>query len=328
MRAIELPFRRPLASRQVRTWPDEALGPLIAGIALAACVEFVTLRVLIRLGPMFKFLPHEVVIAWTDAAIFAGGVALNLAALLLLAVLAMWALVVGGALSPVFRAVLGGSSILAAVVYALGSRTPPELYALFLAASLIIMTFGVGHVRRTRGINVYLALVSLAGLGLAWGAGVAAMQIPLAQSVQLRALSEAAALMCGLSAPLLLRPRFDRVALLIGLAAAVVLSAMWLAVRWLPPTLMIWSLSFSAYLPALLYVLGMGGWLYTFVALARRNETRRLAWGMALIALGGLRWDVPYYVLLAVVGCLVLVTAQKPPGSARPRRFGLLTASA
>ena len=326
MRALEL-LRQSPASQQARTWPDTALGHLIAGIALAACVEFMTLRVLIRLGPMFKFLPHEVVIAWTNAAIFAGGVALNLAALLLLAVLTVWALA-GSALSPVLRAALGGSSILAAVVYALGSRTPPELYALFLAASLITMTFGVGQIRRARGINVYLALVVVAGLGLAWGAGVAAMQIPFAQSMQLRALSEAAAVMCGLGAPLLLRPRFDRVALLIGLAAAVVLSAMWLAVRWLPPTLMIWSLSFSAYLPAPLYVLAVGGWLYTFVALARRSETRRLAWGMALIALGGLRWDVAYYVLLAVAGCLVLITAQKPPESTGPRRFGLLTASA
>lgn len=111
-----------------------------------------------------------------------------------------------------------------------------------------------------------------------------------------------------------LRLRFDRIALLIGLGAVVALSAMWLAVRRLPPTLTIWSLAFSAYLPAPLYVLGMGGWLYTFVALARRSEARCLAWGMALIALGGLRWDVAYCALLTVVGCLApLIAARSSP---------------
>lgn len=311
MRALDLSFGRSSALQRVRMGLGEALAYIIAWIALVACIEFSTLRVLIRLGPMFRSLPHEVVIAWTDAAIFVGSVALNLAALLLLATLAAWML---AGSSPALRAASGGLFILAAMVHALGSRTPPVLYALFLAAALVTLIVGVRQIRQARGVRIYFALVAVVGLGLACTAGSAALQLPLAQSVPLRALGEAVAVMGAVGAPLLLRPRFDRIALLIGLGAVVALSAMWLAVRWLPPTLMIWSLSFSAYLPAPLYVVGMGGWLYTFVALARRSKARCLAWGMALIALGGLRWDVAYYVLLTVVGCLApLIAAGSSP---------------
>jgi hypothetical protein len=46
--------------------------------------------------------------------------------------------------------------------------------------------------------------------------------------------------------------------------------------------------------------------LYSFIGLVLRAESRRLALGWSMIALGGLRWDYPYYTLLALIGFLLL----------------------
>jgi hypothetical protein len=69
-----------------------------------------------------------------------------------------------------------------------------------------------------------------------------------------------------------------------------------------------WTVDFATFLPPWLYLLGLAGYVYTLIALARSGVAagRLAAWGLTLIALGGLRWDYTYFSGLGLLGFLLL----------------------
>ena len=272
-------------------------------IALAALAEFLGLRLLIRLGPMAKAMPRDVVAALTEGLMALGSVMLNLVLLLTLAALA------GLAWSASHRALRFSLAAVAALAVALtlaGSRMPPWLFAAFVLAVLTTMGVAFGVARCPSRHRGWLALFGLAYLTLAYPTLGATLRLALPFTPNAHALSELFAVLAAALAPLALRPRFAWRALVVGAVGASLLTGLWLSVSWLPATLMIWSVAFTGYLPMPVYVLALGFFLYALVALALPDGARDLAWGLALMALGGLRWDVLYYTLLALYGFLLL----------------------
>lgn len=306
LRALRFRGKSPLSSKESASLHPRSLTGFIA---LAALTEFLGLRLLIRLGPLAKAMPHDMAATLAEGLIALGSVMLNLTLLLTLAAL------IGLAWQTSRRALRFSLVAVAALAVALtfvGSRAPPLLFAAFVLAVLAAMGIALGAARRPCRRPGWLALFGLAYLTLAYPTLGATLQRALPFTPNAHALSELFATLAAALTPLALRPRFDWRALAVGVGGASLLAGLWFGVPWLPATLMIWSVAFTGYLPMPVYVLALGLFLYALVALALDHDARRLAWGLALIALGGLRWDVPYYTLLALLGFLLLSGATRP----------------
>lgn len=269
-------------------------------VAVAALVEFLSLRLLIRLGPV---LPHtQAVVSLTEALMFIGAVALNFALLLTLAVLSTMAWQTSHYL---LKFCLTAVVVLTIGLALAGDAPPPLLFAIFLFFSLGIVGIALWFAGHSHLYKIWLALFGGAYLALAYPTLVNTLHVTLPFTAQARGISELLLILATLSAPFILRPRRDWIAAVVGVIGVILLAGLWFSVQWLPPTLMIWSIAFSGYLPAPVYVLALGVWFYTFTSLIR-NGRRDQALGLALIALGGMRWDLSYYALLALAGFLLL----------------------
>jgi hypothetical protein len=181
----------------------------------------------------------------------------------------------------------------------------------FLGASLSALFLGILSARNSARRTAWLGLLGLVYIPLAASTIIETTHLQLGHTVSLRALTEFLALLSALAAWLALRPRRDRVALWAAALGMLALGGLWIGVPWLPRTLMIWSVAMTGFLPGVVYVLALGIWLAAFAALIRHRASRQTALGMALVALGGLRWDFSYYVLLSVTGMLLLCTASE-----------------
>jgi hypothetical protein len=274
---------------------------LLTFVAASALIEFLSLRLLIRLGPV---LPHTAaVVSLTEALIFVGTVALNFAMLLTLATLTTMAWQTPRYLLKYCLIAI----ILLVIGLALAGSTPPSLfYVAFLFFSLSIVGIALWFARHPKPYIGWLALFGGAYLALTYPTVVNTLHVTLPFTAHARALSELLVILATLVAPYFLRPRRDWIAALVGAIGMILLAGLWFSVEWLPPTLMIWSIAFAGYLPAPVYILALGLWLYTFTALMRTEGARGYALGLALSALGGLRWDLSYYTLLALTGFLLL----------------------
>ncbi len=285
-------------------------------LAVAALIEFLSLRLFIRLGPV---LPRaEITVTLTETLITIGSVALTFALLLALSTLILTA-------RQSSRASLK-YCVIAVIVLTVGhalagDAPPPLLYVAFILFALMTMGVALWFVRRLSFYTGWLALFVAAYLALAYPTLVNTLHLTLPFTAEARSLSELLIILATLTAPMVpLRtrgPRRDWTAVVVGVIGAVVLAGLWFSVSWLPPTLMIWSVALTGYLPAPIYILAFGLWLYTFTSLIKYNDARRRALGLALIALGGLRWDVSYYALLALIGFLLL-SVGKTDGHQRP----------
>jgi len=270
-------------------------------VAVAAFIEFLCLRLLIRLGPV---LPHtDAVVTITETMMFIGSVALTFAVLLLIATLTTMAWQTSHHLLKYFLIAIIALTIGLALV---GNSPPPFLFVAFTLFSLIAISIALWSSRQLKFYTSWLALFVAAYLALAYPTLVNTLHLTLPFTAQARGLSELFVILATLTAPFILRPRRDWIAIIVGVIGAVLLAGLWFSVRWLPPTLMIWSVALTGYLPAPIYILAFGLWLYTFTSLVKREDTRRRALGLALIALGGLRWDLSYYALLALTGFMIL----------------------
>jgi hypothetical protein len=187
-----------------------------------------------------------------------------------------------------------------------GDAPPPLLFVAFILCSLIIMGVALWFARRLGFYTGWLVLFGAAYLALVYPTLVNTLHLTLSYTAQARGLSELFIVLATLTAPFILRPRRAWTAVVVGVIGAVLLAGLWFSVRWLPPTLMIWSVALTGYLPAPIYIIAFGLWLYTFTSLVKREDTRRRALGLALIALGGMRWDLSYYALLALTGFMFL----------------------
>ncbi len=88
--------------------------------------------------------------------------------------------------------------------------------------------------------------------------------------------------------------------------------------------IVMWDIGLSSYLPAVVYVAAVWLLVYTVVLLLSREATQLAGVGLALLALGGLRFDYAYFSLLSLSGLLLVVmslcsTWMRPEGGVRGR---------
>ncbi len=267
--------------------------------ALAAWCEFLCLRLLIRAGAI---LPQtDVILAIGNAMTFAGVVALNLALLLMLAALVEQAMQLMRRPSKILLIILAALTL---ALFIAGENLP--VYFAFVIFAWLAMC-DVWFAKQSRPANrIWLGVFIATYFLLGYAVSAPLFRIDFFPRPTVLALAELFAVLAAVGAPFVLNVHFDWRAAMVAVIGAIVLSGLWLGVAWLPPTIMIWTLAFTGYLSPPVYVLAFGVFLYTFTSLVLRSETRRFALGWSMIALGGLRWDYPYYTLLALMGFLLL----------------------
>lgn len=267
--------------------------------ALAAWGEFLCLRLLIRAGAVLP--QSDVTSAIGNGMAFVGVVALNLALLLMLAALFEQA---WQSQRYVSKLSLFALAALTLVLFILGENSP--VYFTFIVFALLAMG-DAWLVVQSRSLNrIWLGLFIVTYFLLGYAVNASLLKLDVLPRPIILALAELFAVVAVLGAPFVLNVRFDWRAAMVAAIGVIVLGGMWLNVVWLPPTIMIWTLAFTGYLSPPVYILAFGVFLYVFIGLALRAETRRLALGLSLSVLGGLRWDYPYYTLLALSGFLLI----------------------
>jgi len=313
-------------SLSVRLAPD-LLARVGRWAVWAALIEFLLLRIVIRLGPMLP--SSQVVTAAAQVVLFVGTVALNAAVFLTtLAVL----IIAGLTRSNALRSLL----VVVAVLNVIRAVSPPGVTPMLdvifllhsvvmLAAMVVAAILVVAHpasAGRPQGgqpqglpllrcvmlmllVALYVALagptVAASAARLGWQWFNKAMVVP-------HFLAEALAVLVALMVYFVYRPAPSRRALVVALIATVLLGGLWIARPHLASAFAQWTVDFATWLPPWLYLLGLACFLYTAIALARSSEARSrfAAWGLILIALGGLRWDYTYFSGLGLLGFLLL----------------------
>jgi hypothetical protein len=118
-------------------------------------------------------------------------------------------------------------------------------------------------------------------------------------------LAEALALAATLALPLSFHVRPHRWHLALGLVLALLFFAAHLARPWTVATMTMWTISFTLFLPGVLYAIALGVWVTMLLALRREPQTRPIATGLFVIGLAGLKPDFTYFALLGLVGLLI-----------------------
>lgn len=298
---------------------------LASALLMAAAVEFLTLRILLRSGPMLERGGASELVA--DAMLFLGLTAMTAGVLLAVGLIVVlswrnlsansWPLMVAG----------GAGLTLAAVLLIAVSPLRPSA-SLLVPAMLLsgIVTAAVVLIpTRTISTRVLLLLISGALLSISfyyvgqvtevvpsWPAGISALHV-----------GELFVLASGTAVLFLLRRPLSRGAVIAGIFASAFLFAWLVAMPWLPGTIAIWNFGLSMIVPAPVYAVLLGAFTTAVVQLFRQDA--RLAGAILLIALGGLKWDVPYFHLLGIAGLLLLVETLR---ATEPRATTLRLASA
>jgi hypothetical protein len=206
--------------------------------------------------------------------------------------------------------VVGGVVVLAVAHVVAGPAAPGWLYGAFLVAALAAMAAALWAVDCPCRRPAWLALFGATYLLVFYPTLGATLALPLPFVPAAHTLAEVGAVLAACLALPALRPRFEWRALVVAIAVAGLLAGMWFSISWLPPTLMIWTVAFTGFLPAPVYIVALGLFVYTLLALTLnaggRAAVPAVVPGLMLIALGGLRWDFSYYVLLALPGFLLI----------------------
>lgn len=116
--------------------------------------------------------------------------------------------------------------------------------------------------------------------------------------------AEGLMLLLAVSVALWIRPRWNPLALALTAGMCVPFLGLGLSRPWTASTIAIWSIGLPLSLGVPVYALALGIFVYS-LAYAFRQDGRAL--GLALVALSGLRVDIPYIALLALAG-VVLAT--------------------
>lgn len=284
----------------------------LADMALvAALVETALLRFLLRLGPLLS--PTPAVRAWGQVGMVAGTAALNLAYLLSTVALLResWRAarglrrrqrLAGGLLLGAMALGLAGD---AANLTGLGTLPMPALLAfqaLALAALVAWAACAAGSASRQALLWVICAAYGVAALSvmrpltlglLPWSAGA-----------NVSAVAEGLAVVGALLTLPLGRPEVSLRAAVVATLGVLLLAGMALGRSWLPAAFAVWNFGFTLFLPFWLYAVAL--WFYVYTAAAcwasGKSGDRRMALGLILVALGGLRPDYSYMQRLALLG--------------------------
>jgi hypothetical protein len=298
---------------QVRSIADRSNSPgwgvwLAPAVVIAASIEFVTLRVLVQSGPALES-------GRATRILLEGLLLLGLTALTAGVILAI---VLIASISTRFIStgdpslVLLGSAgitlvaVLALAVIPFGPRS--SLLLPSMALSIVALSSVVFLRMRSASVRVPVTLFGVTGLMIsahfltvASGAG----PVKLSSGMSFLHFGEMLVLVAGAAALILVRRPISRWAFVSGISAGGFLLAWQTAMPWLPSTVAIWNFGVSTFLPAPAYALILGMFTLAVVQLLRQDFP--LGAALVLIALGGLKWDVPYFHLLGVAGLLLLV---------------------
>ncbi len=300
----------------------------------AAIAEFLFLRVLIRFGPMLP--PSAAVIHAANVVLFVGTAAFNVAAIL--TTLALLILAARSVTRPVIlRSLLIAVAVLTLIRAATPQGITPVLDVIFLlysAAALATMVVALTICHSERGQEplprgtgilrfaqndtllrrVMLILLVVIYVALAYPTVMATLArlgwrgIASESSVAPHLMAEGLAVLVALMVYFVYRPARNWGAFVGAWIVTGLLGGFWFARPWLASALTQWTVDFATFLPPWLYLLGLAGFLYTVLGLASSGKVqpRFVAWGLTLVALGGLRWDYTYFSGLGLLGFLLL----------------------
>jgi len=298
----------------------------------AAIAEFLFLRVLIRFGPMLP--PSAAATHAAKVVLFVGTAAFNVAAILTILAL----LILAGLTRPaVLRSLLIAVAVLTLIRAASPQGITPVLDVIFLlysaaALATMVVALTVGHSERSqaslpRGMGIQrfaqndtllrramLILLVAIYMALAYSTVMATLArlgwrgIASESSAAPHFWAEGLAVFVALMVYFVYRPARNKGAFVGAWVVTGLLGGFWIARPHLASALTQWTVDFATFLPPWLYLLGLASYVYTLMALARSGVAagRLAAWGLTLIALGGLRWDYTYFSGLGFLGFLLL----------------------
>jgi len=275
----------------------------------AACLEFLLLRVFVRLGPIAP--AGSVMDGLFDGLLTLGLVALNSMVVVGLA----W-LLLGWFEAVRSRAAARGIAAAVAMVAgaaAVGSGLVlPGPDGAVVTAGIVVAAMGLGVLAARcsprRRLYLLLPLSSYALLAASY-AGSGAVLGPSSGFLGAHALAEGVAVGAAIVSPMVLgSPWRGRPALASATIAAAFLVLVG-ARPWLPGTLLMWNLGFSLWLPLPLYAVGLALFMYTLLArpTGRGGNLPRAC--LLLLALGCLKLDYGPYALLGLTGLLGLANS-------------------
>lgn len=284
----------------------------------AALSELALLRVTVRIGPFVP--PGEAMDTLFSLLQTVGVAALNLL-LLLGTVLLAWESLRAIGSGRRCKAVSGALALAAGGAIVAGQSVIPGSAALLASSILFLAALLVSLADRalSKGDTPYPLLPLLSYCALLAYYGLQAGQafgLTVAEPVALYFSAEALAVAAAIAMPLVYRPpwRPGIAALAAGMGGTFLVLA-W-ARPWILATMVMWNFGFSLWLPLPLYALALGLCSYTIAALAGlESPAPRVAFGLLLVSLGGLKLDYSPYALLALIGFLTLAgpsAAQKP----------------
>ena len=295
-----------------------ALHWLLVASVLA---EFVTMRVLLRIGPL---LPDEP--AWDNSFRLlqtAGLGALNLIIMSTMGVL-LWESAQSVRKGDARRAVAAIVSSFAAMLILLFSLL--RMSAISMLIGSLALSVGIAVLfalslrnRRERTFQFLLLLIFLGLTSYYAAKGATGLGIRFPDSAAAYFLVEALAVIAGLAVPVVFRPGWH----VKTAALSLLLAALWSAFMWARPwtlaTLVMWNTGFSLWLPPPLYAVALGFFVYTLLALAQEGASAQgTAIGLLLIAAAGLKLDYTPYALMALLGYFLITV--RPSGALLQRK--------
>lgn len=291
-------------------------------LVASVLVEYVTMRVLLRIGPL---LPDDP--GWDN--IFrllqtAGLGALNLIIVSATGVL-LWESAQSVRRGDARRAVAAMVSTFAAMLILLFSllgmsATSMLVGSLTLSVSIAVLFALSLRNRRERTFQLLLLLIFLGLTSYYAAKGATGLGSRFPDSAAAYFLVEMLAVVAGLAVPLVFRPGWH----VKSAALSLLLTALWAAAMWARPwtlaTLVMWNTGFSLWLPPPLYAVALGIFVYTVLALAQRGASEQgTAMGLLLIAAAGLKLDYTPYALMALLGYFLITV--RPPGAPLQRKL-------
>lgn len=289
--------------------PSTAASFLAKLLLVCVVVEFVSLRVLLRSGPALSGSGQSRSLA--DMVVVAGHTAMNFGVVVAVALLGVLGWRLYSLASLPWRACAVATAILAATVTAvliLGMASPAWM-AITAGVAAVVVLLALVAPRLSPRHAIALGL-----FGAAYGAilGHYALQalsgrgsVPV-YSLNVYYLGETLVVLAAAGTLLLIPGPWSWKRVLAGVALGGGFLAARSATPWLISTIGIWNFGVTMSLPALFY--GVALVCYATSVLHVWKAERMTAVALLLMALGGMKLDVIYFLLLAVTGFLMLVT--------------------
>lgn len=304
---------------------------LVKVLLIAVVLEFILLRFFLRLGPV---LPGEdVLLPYYLAVQAAGKLAFNVA---LLSAAGLTVLVAtrfvradrrpagAGAIDWLLAGALL-AAVLVNLMLGLLERAVAGPPVALLQAALTLGAVGLvgarGIVRAERGrltlLLIVVAQASALGDGLIQPLAGLVAGLPGVGAMPF--LAETLALGAALALPWSFGLRLRRSEIAIGLTAAVLFLGFHAARPWIAATATMWTVTFTLFLPGVLYAAGVATCLSGLLALRRAPGGDSIAAGLVMVLSAGLKLDFSYFALLSIAGLVVATGLATDPAGARRR---------